>query len=325
MPDQGELDHLKQELSRLGGGIEDKYRSRTLHLEKLGLWLAIAAALGALIAGISRIIPDESFRDFPTLFGIILSFVCTASLAWFSYKKLELGSELTKTLQISRNLLETHYKKDLDIITISNKIEAANEVREKFRHLLLALDRMNEVAERIPLGADIHEVIETMMDAGLSALLDAFGFEKREYWAISIFSEEDIDHTTVMRRRIARWFDRSAEIRVPRDWEKGEGFTGAAWGSNSERIEEDATNPEIERFYPVPPGKYDENDKKYYVSFAAIPIRVGSEDKIWGIITVTSSAAGRFTRDVTDDRSFNTDVVRQVEKLIAVQVALRTP
>jgi hypothetical protein len=164
-----------------------------------------------------------------------------------------------------------------------------------------------------------------MMDAGGIHLQAAMDTDRHELWAFSIFRKSvEPDGVEVMTRIAVHWADRIGEHVLPRTWLKQEGFTGWAWHDGDELIVPNVNDLNYAGRYQVPEYKKRENDEQRYVSAAAIPIRVGEHDEIWGYVTATSNKAGRFKRDPTNLQSQNVETVRALARLIATQVALRT-
>lgn len=194
------------------------------------------------------------------------------------------------------------------------------------RRALLELHKdVYEACERAKPDAAIETVVQSIMDAGGIHLHGAMDTESNEVWAFSVFQKTtDQDGQETMNRIAVHWADRSGEQRQGRSWAKREGFTGWAWHDEDELIIHDINDEVYAQRYKVPDYKKHENDEVRYVSAAAIPIWVGADDDIWGVVTATSNKASRFKRDPTNLQSQNVETVRALSRLIATQVAIRT-
>jgi len=78
----------------------------------------------------------------------------------------------------------------------------------------------------------------------------------------------------------------------------------------------------------VPDAKFQADDVDLYVSVSAIPIRVPGkkpgDSRICGIVIATSDKPGRFLRNQSNPLAQNADLIHQLERIISVQIALRS-
>lgn len=204
-----------------------------------------------------------------------------------------------------------------------NERDALLRLDDKRRALLDMQKNIFEACEQIEIKENIDNVAEVILTVGSVNLNAAIGFEAGEAWAFSIFKKVGPGADECMQRIAVHWADRGGEKRDGRSWKKKEGFTGWAWHDGAEVIVEDVNAPEWHGKFSAPQGKRHENDPVRYVSAAAVPIRLGGANEIWGIVTATSNVAGRFKRNPHDVRSQNVDTVRVLARLLATQVALR--
>lgn len=192
--------------------------------------------------------------------------------------------------------------------------------KSRWRAMLVALGSMNKAAEIAPANMELIPLLESMFDSSQMVLEDAFDFESREKWTLSIFSREIVGGKPRMVRRVARARD-PEERKDNRDWGMGEGFTGDAWHQGEELIVSDRTDPDFaEKFHDADPARK-AKDLKLYVSFAVIPITIGTD--IVGTITATSDKRHSFLSNPTDPRALNAELLRQIAGIVAVQIAMR--
>ncbi|MXO72075.1 GAF domain-containing protein [Alteraurantiacibacter buctensis] len=195
---------------------------------------------------------------------------------------------------------------------------------DKRRALLEMQSDIYEACESLPRETPIDDVLRAILAVGSINLHAAIGFDVGERWAFSVFRLATVDSEEQMQRVAVHWAERGAEQLEGRNWKIKEGFTGWAWADAEEVVVANAYDAEWNGRFLAPSGKILETDVQKYVSAAAIPIIVGLEDRVWGVVTATSNIAGRFKRNPQDVRSQNVDTVRVLARLIATQVALRS-
>jgi hypothetical protein len=200
------------------------------------------------------------------------------------------------------------------------------ERRALRKAMLRALEAMHEATERAGPNGQLVDTLEAMLDASLEDLVSAFNFEKGERYTFSIFSRDIDEAGPKMVRLLARSNPRSEEL-DRRQWRAGDGYTGHAWRERVEVVEPDTAALGASGKYIVSTENYRKDDSRMYVSVAAIPIRIGSDedgrDNIVGVITATSDKKGRFLRDATDPRAQNLDLLLQIEAIVAAQISIR--
>ena len=271
----------------------------------------ILTAGGTAILGIGRIpILAEATQIWFTAIGLFLGFLGAAFICIFEVGRASFVGATKDALNESRLIiLERDTLLGLD---------------EKRRYLLDAQSDIYEVCEALAEEPDITKVVEAILDTGINNITGAIGFDPGEDWAFSVFRRtETEDGPEVMVRIAVVWADRQAQHKSARDWYLGEGFTGLAWKEKGEVIVKDATDTEHGQRYDISTAKELPSDKEKYISVAAIPIKVGTQDDVWGVVTATSNKVGRFMRRPNDIHSQNVDTVRVLARLIASQVAIK--
>ena len=124
-----------------------------------------------------------------------------------------------------------------------------------------------------------------------------------------------------MRRIAGLRAERLAEQAQAREWRLNEGLVGVAWHTGRDAIIEDYRDPQVAIDYPVPDQQRREYDPDRYRSMAAIPIRVGPEQTIWGVVAASSDRTGRFRRDPRNNRVQAVDTVRIIGRSTALLAA----
>ncbi len=328
----GELEVIEAEQQAHSRSLTKRLYDRIKLVEAYKPWAVAVGVAGAVVAALSRL-DLGSVGLAMAIGGAVAAALAGLAAAFLDYRKLEIGTDLRDVEDRLARAIEVGKRIDSDVGQNRQRLEGAIKAEqvasiERAQHrqsMLLALLAMQRAGERAGRDQSITQVIETMLDVSMSDLMDAFAFDPREHWTFSVFARRRAAGGEILRREVARWWDRAAELRPARTWRRGEGYTGYAWLNRIEVIESDTRDPEAARLYKVPDEKQLPGDLNHYVSVASIPILIGPRDRVWGVITVTSNKAGRFQRDPTDLRSLNVDIVRQIERIIAVQVALREP
>jgi hypothetical protein len=310
---------LKEQRERLFNAVVQRYED--------GEWWRLVVNLffvggGGLLAGLGKLeVIGEPHASWLLGVGLTMVLVGGGLSAWFDFRRKELTKHAKESIDLAQTFLDEKER-------LKRQIESAHRLDERRRYLIQAIQQMQEAVERMPIEQPLETVVGAMLDAGSSDLEGACGFGAGEKWAFSIFRREQLtsrSNKEVMRRFALSWADRRGEkaSSKAREWKKKEGFTGVAWQNDAEVIESDATDPRVAALYPVPSTKQKPDDRDRYVSVAVIPIKVGSNDEMWGAVTATSNVKDRFSRDSTDPAEHNVSVVRMVSQLIAMQVALR--
>ncbi len=197
------------------------------------------------------------------------------------------------------------------------------QLDDKRRALLDMQEGIYEACEQIPATAPINVLVETILRVASVNLTASIGFDHGERWAFSIFQKTGVGDDERMERIAVQWANRFGETKAARSWKRQQGFTGWAWHDNQELVVADARDSQWGGKYFYQQGNQPVEDRDLYVSAAAIPIKIGANDEIWGIITATSDKPDRFRRNPQDVRSQNVETVRVLARLIASQVALQ--
>ncbi|WP_423605694.1 hypothetical protein [Sphingomonas sp. MS122] len=188
-------------------------------------------------------------------------------------------------------------------------IDANRTMREALEQALL-------VPEATP-GVASHLMLQT----ALRFITASIGFDADEEWAISVFQVQGEGDEAVLNRIAAARADRLSEQNNPRSWKRNEAFVGAAWHSARDLIIEDSSDPQVTQDYPVPRDKQRDYDTGRYRSMAAIPVRLGAEPRIWGVVAASSNHVGRFRRDPNNRQVQTVDTVRAMARMIALMAA----
>lgn len=313
--DHSELDRAEAELwERLIGALRRSSKAHAAIKVVLILGGAVVGAIGGAMEG--GIAPSQG-DGLVTLKGLLVALGALGAFAggvllliadWETPDLLDLAKRFVR--EAKDYLLERDELLKLD---------------DKRRALLEMQSDIYEACENLGRDEPLKAVARAILAVGSVNLNAAIGFEPGERWAFSVFQRVKLGEDEVMKRVAVQWAERDGESKPGRNWKIREGFTGWAWADAEDLIVGNANDPEWNGKYAAPEDKKIGSDAERYVSAAAIPIKVGATDEIWGVVTATSNFENRFKRNPQDVRSQNVDTVRVLARLIATQVALRSP
>jgi hypothetical protein len=309
-----DFDALRQELTLEHRGVWQKLTDRVRWLEKCRPWGIGIGVIGAFVGSLSRAVPDETASLVMAIAGGLVAVLSGMAVAAFDFRKLELTTSLGKAEDVAERAIAAGRS------AVGNLDAARGEWRARDRrrvHRLTALASMREMIEQAMVNTlDTATAAEVAINVALFDIVGAIGFEPGEYWTLSVF---EIDASEDMAFRIAAgWADRAGEEGDGRSWRAGEGYTGMAWRDGAEIIEADTATPAALRRYTVAPGKAKSYDPVRYRSVACVPIRIGSDQTIWGVVTATSDTIGRFKDEAPGSEVQAVDMVRDVAGMMAL-------
>lgn len=176
---------------------------------------------------------------------------------------------------------------------------------------------------------DIKGAIHSLFDLCQAELLASMGMTYADKMTISVYkvvkksASEDPILEILSNRKPNKAEEQDYDSR---SWRKGEGYSGQAWMLADEVVVPDTMT--------LPPSLHTTNlgaqaqgdpeaELKRYRSVASVPIRVGSTDEVWGVVSVTTNQPNKFSTYFGDDdvASQNVETVRTLSKMIAVLVA----
>lgn len=160
---------------------------------------------------------------------------------------------------------------------------------------------------------------QQMLESAGLYLIASMGFDPGEAWVLSVFQVSGAGDTATLHRiAVLRAIPSD---RAARSWRRNQGFVGAAWVSNRDTIIEDCHNPQVAADYPVPPECRREGDAGRYRSMAVIPVQLGPDRDVWGVVAASSDHVGRFRRDPGNKRVQTVDTVRLIARVTGLMAA----
>ncbi|RYY85157.1 MAG: GAF domain-containing protein [Chitinophagaceae bacterium] len=288
--------------------------------------LAVKVALiliGGTLATAAQFMPEPKPSDAPWKLFLGVGGAIGALVGGFLVAFVERGTP--EMLDNARRALDEAQRYLGERNTIEDRISVARQFDSKRRALLSAWEAMREVVELQMLKTNdstIESCIGAVFDSAIALLLPAMGISSGENYVISVFEKRPGPEGDVMTRlveRRARPIDQNSQSR---NWKIGEGFTGAAWQRRSEVIVSDAMAAGVDGAFYIPGSARRADEYERYRSVASVPIQVGATNDIWGVVTVTSDIAGRFSAVGDADSQANVEAVRAVAGILALLVGI---
>ena len=315
-----QLTELQNRLKPNRKGMLRKVSERILGLEKMRLWFASMTAVGVAAAGIGKMVSGTP-GVVTVIVGVILASVGTLLLARFDFRKLELTGEMVEAESVAEEAIEIG--RTFEKIIESLKVEG--EIVDRKR---LALRQVNDITREVAEQAAFAEVAEfrgaarLMLESASIPIGTSIGFQQDERWAISIFRIEKTNKGEILRRVTGIRADRLQEQANAREWSLNEGLVGTVWATKRDAIIEDYRDARVSRDYPVPDELKRNYDVDRYRSMAGVPIIVGPERTIWGVLAASSDVTGRFTRDPDNTKTQAVDTIRSLSRASALLAAI---
>ncbi|MEI9927919.1 MAG: GAF domain-containing protein [Sphingomonas sp.] len=186
---------------------------------------------------------------------------------------------------------------------LGRKLRAAGEQARSFqslgemrsRCLILTrtlLDMAQHYLQHPEKERNLNYALRTLLNTvGSGPGRAAFAFDADVRWTVSIFRriKESDETEVIVREQVLRWDGDTNPS--GRRWHRGESYSGHAWLTGDPVIIPDTANaPLIHR--PEENARTTDSDK--YKSVAAIPVRTGASEHVWGVVTATSDRLGHF-------------------------------
>ena len=253
--------------------------------------------------------------------GVVLAFAGTLLLARFDFRKLELINEMVEAEAIAEQAIAIGRTLEADLRQLKEEGETVDRRR-------LALRQVNDITRELAEQAAIAEVAEfraaamIMLEFAIIPIGTSIGFAQDERWAISIFKIEKNGSDEVLRRVTGIRAERLQEQANAREWRLNEGLVGTVWATKRDAIIKDYRDARVPQDYPMPDELKRDYDADRYRSMAAVPIIVGPQKEIWGVVAASSDVTGRFTRDPQNDKTQAVDTIRALSRASALLVAI---
>lgn len=311
--DTGSLSELSHNVSI---AINQRIEKTENSLFGIRLFLIVIGGGLAGIAGFMAETADNAvpWKEIIGFSGAFLALVGGAVVLWVDKGSVSDLENARKALQAAEGFLSQRQ----ELLTM---LEDARDLDERRRHLISAQKEMLESAEQVIAranGITGQAAIENLLDTCLHRLLAAMNFRAGEQYNLSVFKVDDVNGEQRLVRLVNRCADRTDEKRNSRSWASGEGFSGAAWARSQEVILSDTTSTEADGAFFVSPENVIDGDSRKYRSLISLPLKVGADNAVWGVLTITSDRANRFSRVPSSDASPGVEAARATGKALEI-------
>ncbi|KZL00473.1 hypothetical protein PsAD14_03859 [Pseudovibrio sp. Ad14] len=313
-----------ENLTQQAKELSDAITKRINRADFTNLTIRISFILGGgLAATIGGLMPAPAVGEIPwkSIIGIggaVLTLLGGLALLF-------LEQDQTSDMDKARRAIETARVYLSNREEIQRQFDDMRKLDSKRRSLISALQAMREVSEQSAYTGEVDTAksLKDLFDVSLNQLLPAMGYQSGEFHSISVYKVRSVSgEDELLEGLVDRRSNRIEEVAPGRTWAMGEGFTGAAWQRNSELIIDDSAHHTIKSAFYVPDGKIREDDHERYRSIASFPIRVGTEGKVWGIVTISSDMVGRFSTNGAAGATQNVEAARTVAGMVALLVGI---
>ncbi|MEM6896409.1 MAG: GAF domain-containing protein [Pseudomonadota bacterium] len=307
------MNNNRQSLSELSNEVANALQVRAERTEyiQFGIRLVLILA-GAAVAGAGGLLPEPKAGEFPWRpvlgFGGLLCVFVGGALTAF----LERGN--STDLENARKAVSVAEAFMVQQADLQSRLAAARDLDTRRRHLISGQKLMLETAETLygrPDGVAGKQAVENLIDGAKRNLLAAMNVSADEEYNFSIFRVQALEGQEQLVRLVNRCADRADEERESRTWTKGRGFSGTAWKTAGEVIIEDTSVDGLAEAYDM-----EEDDASKYRSVMCVPIRIGLENNVWGVLAVTSNRVGRFSKQRNLGNSSAEDAARSLAKAL---------
>lgn len=310
-PESGSLAELSSDIA---SSVNRRIQKTETSLFGIRLVLIL---IGGALAGLAGFLPETAqgavpWKEIFGLGGAIMALIGGAIVLWAEKGGVTDLENARKALQAAESF--RNQKRDL-----LGRLADARDLDERRRHLISAQKVMLETAEQVfarANGMDGETAMRNLLDSCQNSLLAAMNFRAGERYNLSVFKVEEVNGTHRLVRLVNRCADRNEEQKTGRSWKSGEGFSGAAWSRGKEVILADTSTDEAKNAFYVSEGNQNEGDLSKYRSLISLPLTVGMDNSVWGVLTITSDRVRRFSSEPSSDASPSVEAARAIGKAL---------
>lgn len=296
--------------------------------EALLRWARMIVLLGGLVATAGGIgasaIDDSGVSQIVAMIGIVgavLAVVCVAIQLLFEREQSELFETAKNAVEQSRAYIVNREKLSAEISDMERLAERRLSLHN-FNFTALSLLAPLIGASNQKTDKQAVEDIFAICGSDLLASMAMTHAEKTSITVYRVDEKSPTDRILTMIKTVRP--NKAEERRNSRVWKVGEGYSGMAALRQVEVVVADTMVSGVQTGFHMPPEKVlgaearsvDEEHLRYR-SVAAVPIMSGV-GKLWGVVTVSSSMAGRFSIELGNDTALhNVEAVRSLARMIA--------
>lgn len=176
--------------------------------------------------------------------------------------------------------------------------------------------------EVVRYDGNIGKTMQKLLDMVARQIHELLAFNGGEHWTLSVFQAfPSSEAGNVLKHIAGQRADRNDEVKEHRSWGPGEGAVGHCFQLERELIIKDTQDREAASLFHIPAHLMHPDDAQKYVSFAAVPIKVHSFAKPWGVLIASSDRPNRFLTDGSGNGDIQTEPLRMLAGMIALLAA----
>lgn len=320
-----EIDDLRARLRRGEQSFFDKFSARITHVERLRPIFGFVAVGGAMLAAVARAIPGAWGLGL-VVAGAVVAAAGGGFVVLMDFKKLEISQDAREAHKAADDAIEALAVKTGELGAAEERFKEAVTFDRKRLARIEATRLMIESVEAAFLkSADVSKSGQQLLKRAISALRTAVDYRAGDFLTVTLFQKTGAGAQERMAPIAREWTDEREALQLGRSWKRGRGYTGRLWSLAKDDpfasvVEPDTQKQEAQVRYKV--DKADHAREGRYRSVASFPILVGEDNRIWGVVTVTSDRPGVF--DHTGDLPRQSvETVRDIAMVASLLAKLR--
>jgi len=241
------------------------------------------------------------------------------------YKKLEISQDAKDAHKIADEAIEA-------LKSRSSELEAAQalsgQAKAFDRRRLARIEAIRLMIESVEAAylksADVQTSAQQLLKSAKLSLETAVDYETGDILTFTIFRKTGSVADEKMEPIARAWTGESENKSLGRTWGPGEGYTGFLWSLARDNRKASLVDPDTQR---VGTNKYKVENvnlerEARYRSVVSLPVLVGQNNEIWGIVTATSSRPGVFDHH-GDQAIQSVGAVRDIAMIAGLLAKLR--
>ncbi|MDB5476621.1 MAG: hypothetical protein JWP49_2132 [Phenylobacterium sp.] len=274
-------------------------RSRQMYVASISLKVGLIA-LGSLVVAIVQCAGLPKDGPWPAL---SISGIAAAIMVFVgSILILLMDEDASKHLALAEDAISRADALKAQLVAEAGQYDVQWQSLERSTALYYALMAMRGALERMPLQdrSDEGGVIDTLLQVADPQLQVGMGLEITDNYTICVYRAEKVNSQTIL-RLIAHKRALDCDVSQARTWAEGVGAAGMAYARGRELVLPDMLDPALSTLRDRKPPKLEDaadaldEEADPYMSIVAVPIAVGTENKKWGVVVVTSDVRNHFT------------------------------
>ncbi|MFF0947476.1 GAF domain-containing protein [Rhizobium leguminosarum] len=318
-------------LSQLRENIQTGFQDHAQRVKTANTFAKISLVVaGAALAGIGQFVP-EPYQTIGRVIGVVGVGLAFLGGIW-SYIVDESASPdllsnaqraIDEAAKVKSQLAAGQLQNQIDLERYAEDCLNYEEDIETLSQLYTTTGALREYAENeiVRYGGDINRATQNLRDLVARQVHELLSFHGGEHWTLSVYRATENTGRWQLDLIAGQRADRTAEARSHRSWGPGEGAVGHCFQLERELIIKNTQDREQANWFHIPAHLAQADDAKKYVSFAAVPIKVHSFAKPWGVLIASSDRPDRFQTDGFGIGDIQTEPLRMLAGMIALLAA----